>query len=97
MPGQPIDTPQGLDAAIAVNKQSRRETLLRTARGEGIRLPEILSGLVAALAVAELFVEPNRAAFAAVVAYLSIGSICMTRVGRQMKAVCTLLEMDRPS
>jgi hypothetical protein len=95
MPSQPINSPQTLDAAIEINKQSRREALLRTARGEGIWLPEALSGLVTLLAVAELFIEPKRAVFAAVIVAISIGSTCMTRMGRQMKAVCTLLEMDR--
>ena len=97
MPTQLLDAPQTLDATIALNKQSRRAALLRTARGEGFHLPEILSGIVAALAVAMLYFDPTRAAFAAVIACLSIGSTCMTRVGRQMKAVCALLEIDKPS
>ena len=97
MPTQPLDTQQTLHATIALNKESRRAALLRTARGEGLHLPEILSGIVVVLAVAMLYFDPTRAAYAAVIACLSIGSTCMTRVGRQMKAVCALLDMDKPS
>jgi hypothetical protein len=94
MPTQAIDTPQALDAAIAMTAQSRRTALLRVARGQGIRLPEVLAGIVALLAVAEFFVEPKRAGYAALIACLSIVSIYVSRSARQMKAMCDLLEMD---
>src|SRR5271168_5104163 len=96
MPPQAIDTPQPLDAVIAVTAQSRREALLRIARAQGIRLPEILAGIVALLAVAEFFVEPKRAGYAAFIACLAIASVYVSRTARKMKAMCDVLEMERP-
>jgi hypothetical protein len=95
MPNRLIDTPQALDAAIEASVQSRRESLLRAARGEGMRLAEVLAGLVALLAIAEFFVEPKRAGYAAFIACLSIGSVYVSRKARQKKAIRELREMEK--
>ena len=94
MPTPLIDTPQALDAAIEASIKSRREVLLRDVRGEGFRLAEILAGLVALCACAELVVEPKRAGYAAFIACLSIASVYVGRRARQKEAVRKLREMD---
>jgi len=90
-----IDTPQALDVAIKANAQSRREALLRVARGEGhgFRLAEILAGLVVLCACGELIVEPKRAGYAAFIACLSIAGVYIGRRARQKEAVRKLQEM----
>jgi hypothetical protein len=94
MPSPIIDTPQALAAAIEASAQSRREKLLRTARGERIRLADVLSGLVAILACAELIIEPKRAGFAAFIACLSIASVYIGRNARRQQAIRELQKMD---
>jgi hypothetical protein len=92
-----IDTPQALDAAIEANWHSRRQALLRAARGEGFRLAEILAGLVALCACAELIVEPKRVGYAAFIACLSIVSVYVGRKARKKEAARKLREMDIPT
>lgn len=94
MPSSMIDTPQALDAAIEASAQSRREKLLRTARGEGIRVADVLSGLVALLACAELIIEPKRAGFAVCIACLAIASVYIGRKARRQQAIRELQKMD---
>lgn len=83
-----------LGATTELMRQQRRGTLLRVARGEGIRLPEILLGLVAILMTLTAWLEPRYAAMSAIVACMAICSMIASRTTRQLKAVCELLEMD---
>jgi hypothetical protein len=94
MADQLIDTPEALDAAIEATRQARRETLSRVARGKGIGLAEVLSGLVAAIALIEIFVEPSRAGFPITIACLSIASVYFSRTARRRKAIVALRDLD---
>jgi hypothetical protein len=96
MSDQSIDTPQALDGAIAIRVRSRREALLHDARGDGIHLLDVLLGLAVVCVSAALFLEQRWSAALSIGLCLSVVSIYAVRTTRQLKAVCSLLEMEKP-
>lgn len=88
------DPSQLLDATTALMKHNRRQALLSVARGEGIQLPDVLSGSVVILMTAAAWLDPPRAAISAIVACLAMCSVLARRGARQMRAVCALLEIN---
>lgn len=94
MANQVIDSPEALDEAIEARKQARRDALARTARGNGVRIADVLGVLVALLALAQIFVEPTRAIFPAAIACLSLSSVYISRRTRRQNAVDDLRDLE---
>lgn len=92
-----IDTPQALDGAIAIRTRSRRESLLNDARGAGIHRVDVMLGLVAVCSLVALFLEPRGTVALSVGFCLAVVSIYAARTTRQLKAMCLLLEMEKPT
>jgi hypothetical protein len=95
MTHQQAEAPQLFDGAMALSRLSRRKVLLSEARGEGFRIADVLLGLTVILAVSAAFLDPRHTGISAIIACVSICSVLAGRLGRQMKAIVALLEMDR--
>jgi hypothetical protein len=90
-----IDTPQALDAAIDAKRRARREALASTARGEGMRVAEVLLGIVILLALIQIYIEPARAAYPALIACMTGGSVYFSRRSRKQEAARALRDLER--
>jgi tellurite resistance protein TehA-like permease len=102
MSHQPAKDASDLEGAMSLAAATRRDALLRAARGEGFHLAEWAFGLVAILAIVTIFLNGNflgtyQPAFWAVVASTAIAQALASRANRQIKALYALLEDVRPN
>ena len=95
MANQQAEAPQLLDGMMALSRQARQRALLSEARGEGLWLSDVSLGLVVILSVSAAFLDPPHAGISALLACLSISAVLASRIARQTKAICALLEMGR--
>ncbi len=87
MQTQLIDTPQALDAAIAANRQARRERLLRASRNQVTRTKVglALSGSVALAALPAYFWASDAEAATVILVIGAISFSYVLAVGRVSK------------
>lgn len=102
MSHEPAKVASELEGAMTLAAATRRDALLRAARGEGVHPGEWAFGLVAVLAIVTIFLDGNflgtyRPAFWAVVASTAIAQALASRTNRQIKALYALLEDTRPN
>jgi hypothetical protein len=98
MPEQLTNTPQELDAALAVSLQARREKLLRRARIQRIRtyIAFGLSGCIAVFALAAYLIGDYAAArFCAMTACVTLAFTYFAGISARKNAAESLRQFDQ--
>jgi len=88
----PISTAQTLDGELAIQALLKSQSLWSEARAPRLSVTDVTGGLVALCAIGVIELGAPHSALWAVIASSSIAVLLTSRVSRQIKAMCTLLE-----